>query len=707
MRRPTHSRHSQPLLAALLLTSCLWLTPLTADFALAEEDTVTLNFVNADIDSVTKAVAQITGKTFVLDPRVKGTVNVVSSRPVPQSLAYHFLLSALRMQGFAAVESNGVVRIMPEADAKTHGGPTQRGVSGDQLVTRVFPLRNENASSMVAVIRPLVAPNNPVTANPGSNSLLISDYADNLNRLEKIITALDVPYGAEPQIIPVLHTSAIDLANMLNRVYSSDSGNAAHAQQRVTIQADQRSNALIVRSDNPSKLSHVRALIASLDQPSANNGNIHVVYLKNAEAVKVAQTLRAIVSGEGNGATATSSTLSATQASLSTSTSTDGTVTGSANTASNPSSASSSGLQSGGFIQADASNNALIITAPEPVYNNLRQVIEMLDRRRAQVLVEALIVELTSDRASELGVQWLGGNVSSSKNTATFGGTNFGSGSRNLNGFVENLAKARSTGTLGMAPGLNLGIISDPAGLGVLIRALENDAKANILSTPNLLTLDNEEAKIVIGSNVPFISGQYAATGNSVTATPFQTYERKDVGLMLKVKPQISEGGLVRLQIYQEASSIQENTLSNVSGPSTNKRSIETSVVVDDGATIVIGGLIQDSAGSGQDKVPLLGDIPVVGSLFRYETRKRTKTNLMVFLRPQIVRDVAGYQKLTGDRYDYIIDEQKKAAAATPMMRNETAPPMLPKLSQTMEFAPAAKVTQATNSSETVQQAGE
>jgi general secretion pathway protein D len=229
--------------------------------------------------------------------------------------------------------------------------------------------------------------------------------------------------------------------------------------------------------------------------------------------------------------------------------------------------------------------------------------------------------------------------------------------------------------------------------MGLLVRALENDANANILSTPNLLTLDNEEAKIVIGSNVPFVSGQYAATGNSVTATPFQTYDRKDVGLTLKIKPQISEGGLVRLQIYQEASSVQDNTLSNAAGPSTNKRSIETAVVVDDGSTIVIGGLIQDNFGTGEDKVPLLGDLPVIGSFFRYETRKRTKTNLMVFLRPQIIRDAAGYRKLTDDRYDYVIGEQKKAATGVRMMSGETPAPQLP---PPAALTPAPSVATAT-----------
>jgi len=261
--------------------------------------------------------------------------------------------------------------------------------------------------------------------------------------------------------------------------------------------------------------------------------------------------------------------------------------------------------------------------------------------------------------------------------TRVVGGTNFGSGGSNILGLIQNVAAAKTSGSLGIAPGLNLGIISG-GNLGVLARLLETEANANILSTPNLLTLDNEEARIVIGSNVPFLTGQYAQTGNTATATPFQTYDRKDVGLTLKIRPQISEGGIVRMQIFQEASTIQPGTLSNASGPITNKRSIETAVVVDDGGIIVIGGLIEDSYGMGEDKVPLLGDIPVLGAFFRYDNRKRTKTNLMVFLRPQIIRDAAAYQSVTADRYDYVIGEQKKSADGAMLMWGEKNVPTLP-----------------------------
>ena len=661
--------------------------------ASAAEERVTLNFVNAEIESVIKAVSQITGKNFLLDPRVKGTINVVSGRPVPSSLAYPLLLSALRMQGFAAVEYNGVTKVMPEADAKTQAGPTRSGAGGprgDQMLTKVFALQHESAVQLVPVLRPLIAPNNSINAYANNNTLVITDYADNLARLETIINALDAPIGEGPQVIPLRHASAIDLATTLGRLFGEAAGTAGaqpggDSSQRVGILADSRSNSIILSSDNPGKLASVRALIATLDQPTAAAGNIHVIYLKNADAARVAQTLRAIVTGE------TTSPLQSTP--LSGAVTPGATGTGAARpAAAGPMQplgnlgASSGGVLTaagGGFIQADIANNALIITAPEPVYNNLRSVVDMLDKRRAQVYVEALIVELTSDRASEFGIQWQDLTGSGPSGARVVGGTNFGTGGSNIVGLMENVAKAGTTGTLGVSPGLNLGVVfGNTAGgvpnLGVLARFLETEAKANILSTPNLLTLDNEEARIVIGSNVPFITGQYAQTGTAVTASPFQTYERKDVGLTLRIRPQVSEGGIVRLQIFQEASSIQGSTLSNPSGPVTNKRSIESTVIVDDGGIVAIGGLIEDSYALGEDKVPVLGDIPVLGALFRYETRKRTKTNLMVFLRPQIIRDAAAYQGITADRYDYVIGEQQKNAKNARLMSGEPPLPVLP-----------------------------
>jgi len=648
----------------------------------AAEESVTLNFVNAEIESVIKAVSQITGKNFLLDPRVKGTINVVSGKPVPSSLAYPLLLSALRMQGFAAVEYNGVTKIMPEAEAKTQAGPTRSGAGGprgDQMLTKVFALQHESAVQLVPVLRPLIAPNNSINAYANNNTLVITDYADNLARLEKIIAALDTPYGEGPQVIPIRHASAIDLATMLSSLYGATSGAPGDSSQRVSILADSRANSVIVSSDNPGKVARIRALVVTLDQPTAAAGNIHVVYLKNADAATVARTLRSIVTGEAP-SPLPSASLSAAPTSGAAGVAVRSTT---APLQQNLSTTPAGALTGGGFIQADTANNALIITAPEPVYNNLRRVIDMLDKRRAQVYVEALIVELTSDRAAEFGLQWQNLTGSGPSGARVIGGTNFSTGGSNIIGLIENIAAASTTGKLGISPGLNLGVVAGTTASGVpnlaaLARFLETEAKANILSTPNILTLDNEEARIIVGSNVPFITGQYAQTGSSVTASPFQTYDRRDVGLTLRIRPQISEGGIVRMQIFQEASSIQGTTLSNPAGPITNKRSIESAVVVDDGGIVVIGGLIEDSWTLGEDKVPVLGDIPVLGAMFRYETRKRTKTNLMVFLRPQIIRDSAGYQGVTADRYDYIIGEQQNTAKDARLMPGEQPVPMLP-----------------------------
>lgn len=645
------------------------------------QDKVTLNFVNANIETVVEAVSKITGKSFVLDPRVKGTVNVISGKPVQPEAAYLILLSALRMQGFAAVGVNGIVKIVPEADAKTHAGPSGRNPAklpgGALIETRVFSLRNESATQIQGVIRPLVAPGNSVVANAVSNTLVVTDYADNLDRLALIISALDEPSGEDPQVIPLRHASVLDVVSAVGSLFGEQSGEAS---QRVVVSADVRQNKLLVKTDNPGKLMRIRRLVEQLDQPTAAGGNIHVVYLRNADATRVAQTLRSVVSGEVAPATVAGSFSGAAPAATTTGTTGTGGVSTSAlatQTTSLARNSAATGSGSQTMIQADAGSNALIITASDVVFANLRRVIDALDKRRAQVYVEALIAEISADRASESGIQWQ--NISGAN---VFSGTNFGSGGRNIIGLMENLAAATTTGTVGAAAGLNIAGVKTSANgnqsLSFLARFLETDANANILSTPTLLTLDNEEAKIVIGRNVPFITGQYAQSGTTTTATPFQTYERKDVGLTLKIKPQISEGGLVRLQIFQEASSILESTLSNSSGPVTNKRSIESSVLVDDGGLIVIGGLIEDSFTAGEDKVPLAGDIPVIGGLFRYDTRKRVKTNLMVFLRPKIIRDESGYKGITSDRYDYVIGQQRGVAERSSLMNGEAAVPELP-----------------------------
>ncbi|MEO8135676.1 MAG: type II secretion system secretin GspD, partial [Betaproteobacteria bacterium] len=521
---------------------------------------------------------------------------------------------------------------------------------------------------------------------PSTNSLIITDYADNLRRIERIIESIDQAGATEPHIVPVKYASAVDLVQTLNRLLV-DTGStiptaANEPTQRLTIMADPRTNSILLRSENPVRVLRAKSLIEQLDSPTSKTGNVHILYLKNADAGRIAQTLRAVMSGDTSTPTAPAS-LAPVSTTTTLSTGPAAAATGATAGASPFQSGASAGpiTVPGATIQADLTNNALIINAPEAIYNNLRAVVEMLDVRRAQVFVEVLIVELTAEKAAEFGIQWQALSGLSSNNTQVVGGTNFGARGSGTN-IIDT---ATSIGAAGA--GLNLGIVRGQVfipgigtitNLGLLARALETDANANILSTPNLLTLDNEEARVVIGQNVPFITGQYAQSGTQTTPTPFQTIERRDVGLTLRVRPQITEGGTVRMSIFQEVSSVQELTITNASGPITNKRSVESNVLADDGQIIVLGGLLQDSLSNGQDKVPLLGDVPVIGGLFRYDTRKRSKTNLMIFLRPTVIRDASAARSLTGDRYDYVIGEQKKAVPEERFFWPDLSAPQVP-----------------------------
>jgi general secretion pathway protein D len=688
-------------LAVLFLAAAL-----AAPLGRAADDMVTLNFVNADIDAVVKAVAEMTGRNFILDPRVKGVVNIVSARPVERSLVYPTLLSALRLQGFTAVEGDGITKIVPEADAKQQGSTVVMGgkpgggvgAGGDRLVTEVFALKYESAVQLVNVLRPLITPNNAIAAVPTGNALVITDYAENLKRIEKIVGSLDVPPAGEAIMVPIRYASALDLVQIMGRLLVDSPGApgaAPDAQQRVTLVADTRSNSILVRGENASRVARARALIEQLDTPGRVGGNIFIIYLKNADAVRVARTLRALFSG-GNDPTTESPPLQ-TLPGLGTP------ITAGAPGSATPSAASPLGASAspgaagftggGATIQADPTNNALIVMAPEPIYNNIRAIVEKLDVRRAQIYVEALVVEVTADRAAEFGIQWniLDPNKLNNNQTQLAGGTNF-----TPRGTGTNLLDAQ-VNLNGVGQGLNLGIIRGSItipGIGVitnlalLARALQTDANTNILSTPNLLTLDNEEARIVVGQNVPFITGQYAVTGSATTPTPFQTIERKDVGLTLRVKPQITEGGSVRMVIYEEVSRITDTT--NPAGIITSKRSLESTVAVDDGQIIVLGGLIEDSFTDGSSRVPVVGDLPVLGALFRYDNRERTKTNLMVFLKPTVIRTAAAGATLTNERYDYLMGEQERLRPAPREFWPDQTVPVLPLLPSTPPNAPPA-----------------
>lgn len=688
------------------------------DLTPRNRDQVVLNFVNADLESVVKAVGQATGKNFVIDPRVKGSVNLVTEQPVSRSQALETLGSVLRMQGYAMVESNGFTKVVPEADAKLQGSPIVVGSGrsrGDQVVTQVFRLNYESANNLVPVLRPMIAPNNTITAYPANNTLVITDYAENLQRLGRIIAAIDAPASGEVELVPLKNAIASDTALVLQKLLDPGSAGAAggavagaDASLRTSVVAEPRSNSLMIRASSRARLQQARQLIEKLDQPYARPGNIWVVPLKNAEATKLAQTLRAIVAADSSFNTSQSGTQGATGAAgvaggtglLNTSTPNTGQYTGGSTGSSRSGSGSGGGSSAfansfatntlpttGGIIQADPATNSLIITASEPVYRNLRAVIEDLDMRRAQVYIESMIVEVSSTQTGQLGIQWQGLLNSRNSNTNVFAGTNFGTGGQNIINLTGAAAAINANGAAaipsvsGLVPdlaGLNLGIVNRAMGLGALLHALGADGSVNLLSTPNLITLENEEAKILIGQNIPVTTGSYAQTGSSASVTPFQTFDRKDVGITLRVKPQITDGGLVKMQIYQESSSVVQGTAALTQGPTTNVRSIETNVLVDDGQIIVLGGLIEDTYGDGVQKVPGLGDLPWIGGLFRYENKNRGKTNLLVFLRPYVMRTAGATDRLTQDRYDYMRGLQQGFASPNIMVRDGNTPILPP-----------------------------
>ncbi len=652
---------------------------------------VTVNFVNADIEAVTRAMGAMINRQILVDPRVKGVITVYSDLPMPVREAWLQYLAALRGLGFTVVETAGLLKVLPEPDAKLQAGTVsvgEVGARGDQVITQIFRLNHENPNNLVAVLRPLISPNNTINANPGNSTLVITDYADNLARLGKIIAALDQPAATDVEVVPLQHAIASDLATLVQKLGDGGGGvgvpGVPSASSGLSVLADARSNSLIVRASNPARLAHVRSLIERLDRPGIGGpaGQINVVYLKNADATKLAAVLRAAFGagagggGGGGGGGFASSTSVASLGSA-------GAATGGTGSAVATTPLSQSAQPStGGFIQADPATNSLVITAAEPLYRQIRSVIDQLDGRRAQVFVESMIVEMDASKAAELGFQWQGLLGSKGDRFGLAAGTNFGSSGNN----ILNLSIAGASGAATALPGsgLNLGLLQKVNGvytLGALARFLENVNGTNILSTPNLVALDNEEAKIVVGQNVPFVTGSFTNTGSSsATVNPFQTVERKDVGLTLKIKPQIGEGGVIRMTVFQENSSVVGSTLTNNNGPTTNKNSLETTIVADDGQIMVLGGQMKEEYTDGENKVPVLGDVPALGNLFKSSSRERRKSVMLVFLRPVVIRDAAAASSLSLDRYEAIRAQQLAEQPTQKALMPINDSPVLPAL---------------------------
>ena len=614
------------LLIKIKLLALVWLVLIVP----VQAETVTLNLKDADISALISTVAEVTDRNFIVDPRVKGKVTVVSSRPMDSEEVYQVFLSILKVHGFAAVPSGEVIKIVPDVNAKQDGIPTASDSApgrGDQMVTRVVQVDNVAAAQLVPILRPLVPQQGHLAAYPATNVLIISDRASNVDRLLTIIRRIDQVSDSEIEVITLQHASATEVVRVLNSLNRAapGAGKAPAAAMKQVLVADERTNSVLLGGDRSMRL-RMRAIISHLDTPLDAGGNTDVVYLHYAEATEIVDTLLGVgkieeqegQQGKGNAVSS----------------------------------------KRGSFdIQADESTNALVITAPPDIMRTLKRVISQLDIRRAQVLVEAIIAEVGEDTARDLGVQWVfAGDTDSGRGPV--GVINYSNSGSPIADVANAVLSAESGGTV---PALLDGALvgfgqfgSNSFNYAAVINALASDTNTNILSTPTLVTLDNEEAEIVIGENVPFVTGSFTSTGAGNNATnPFQTIQREDVGLTLKIKPQINEGDAMRLDIEQEVSSIADS-VAGASDIITNKRSIKTNVMVDDGQVVVLGGLIEETINESVQKVPLLGDVPYLGALFRSKTSDVRKTNLMVFIHPVILRDPETMNSYTNAKYNDI-----------------------------------------------------
>ena len=602
------------LLLAIVVSASAWAEPFT------------LNLQNAELRSLIQTVSKRTGRNFIVDPRVNAKITVVSSTPVNDRELYDVFLSVLSVHGYAAVPQGDVTKIVPAVAAKQDAIPSDESQSGSQLVTRVVTVQHVNSAQLVPILRPLLPQEGHLAAYQPTNRLIVTDSASNIQRIIRIIERVDRPVESDVDVIRLEHASASEVVRILGQLASQAQQGQNQTGGQARLAADTRTNSVLISGSREERL-RMRGLIANLDTPLEREGNTRVVYLKYANAADMTEILRGVSEAEvANG---------------------EQSAQGGGN-----------GNQDDVVIQADENTNALIMTGPPGRLDGLESVIRKLDIRRAQVLVEAIIAEISQDKARELGVQFVAADTSGNGDQPA-ALTSFGSGGSNILELATESALPDS--------GLTLGGLSEGSGgtdFGVLIRALASDANNNILSTPSLVTLDNEEAEIVVGQNVPFVTGSFSSTDTGGSATnPFQTIERRDVGITLKVKPQINEGNTVKMNIEQEVSSL-SSSAQTTSDVVTNKRSLKTTVLVQDDQTLVLGGLIDDTVRTTDERVPLLGDIPVLGRLFQYQRTNKIKQNLMVFLHPRILREKQLADYYTGEKYNYMraeqVDRQRK-----------------------------------------------
>ena len=601
-----------------------------------------LNVRDADIRALVTQISDITGKSFVIDPRVKGKVTVVSNAEMSNKEIYEVFKSVLHVHGYTTIESGGVVKIVPTNGAKQDNLDVDvRGSSrGEQMVTRVIEVKNTPAVELVPILRPMVPQYGHVAAVASANALIISDHAQNIRRIEKIIRRIDNAESEEIEVIQLKDawvTEVVKLLESITPVSTSLKSKkmTGDRSRRIRIVADERTNRLIIKGEKTAR-DRIKKLIATLDKPSSQSGSVQVIYLQHADAVKVAEIVSGILTQSNQ-----------------TSRSTKG---GSKRSSS---SSRSNSVSKTSMVQADEALNALVVRAEPNEMMEIRSIINQLDVRRAQVLIEAAIVEISGSVGQELGMQWgFGFN-----DEGPVGGINFSNVGRSLNQIAQAVANPVGAAAAGLANGITLGggkRSGDAVDFGVILQALASTANTNILSTPSIMTIDNQEAEIIVGQNVPFKTGS-SSDSSGGTSNPFTTISREDIGLTLRVVPHIHDGNVLRLEIYQETSDLVAPPAGiDASDITTTKRSIQTVILADDGQTIVLGGLMRDDVIDTVSKIPLLGDIPWVGRLFRSSGQQRSKKNLMVFLRPTILRDDKSATALTHEKYSGIRQLQKE-----------------------------------------------
>jgi general secretion pathway protein D len=621
---------------------------------IAWAEPVTLNLEDVDITILIKMVADVTHKNFVVDERVKGKVTVISKHPMQEDELYQVFLSILSVHHFAAISSGQVIKIVPDAEARM---TSQGDAASDDIETRVIAVDHIDVAQLVPILRPLLPPQSHIAAFSQSNMLVISDRRGNIQRVLDLIARIDTTGQKGIDIMGLKHASASEVVRLLKQLAQQDPTNKTPGD--VSLVADERTNSVLISGDKTARLRY-QTLVSHLDTPLKSAGNTVVVYLRYAQA----EELVPILQGISNSNLGKSGFIAVD----------DKTPKSDNNLATN--------------IQADSNTNSLIITASPSVLRDLDNVIKKLDIRRAQVLVEAVIAEVEFNTAKEFGVQWVADG--SGDGTGPVGLINFGSPGSG----ILDLANSVVNNVIPTAGGVNGATVGagrfnhSRFNFAVLLRALSSDSGTNVLSTPSLVTLDNQEAKIVVGRNVPFITGQYSNTGAATgAANPFQTIQRQDVGLTLKVKPQINEGNTIKLDIEQEVSSLADNDLS-ASDIITNTRSIKTVVMVEDGNMVVLGGLLNEDLSDSTQKVPALGDIPVLGGLFRYQKAKKTKRNLMVFLHPVILRNSETENKISHDKYQYMQTQQKQQRDKGVPLTDAAEVPVLPDLTDFLTVLP-------------------